>query len=177
LQDGRRLQVHYNNVAPDSKAEVDGSGVAFCTTTTPREHPTGIVTLGSIAISLPPNSTDVKVSNTCSRLSGTGEPITIVAGSAHMHKLGVEFRTDLTGSTNATITNVPHGTWNFDNQTPQPRNRIVFQPGDKLTTTCTYSNPTAATVTFGEKTTNEMCFDFMSVYPYTAAYKTCMDHL
>jgi hypothetical protein len=46
-------------------------------------------------------------------------------------------------------------------------------PGDVLTTTCTYDNPSTSTVTFGEGTRDEMCFDFITVYPYGAATKQC----
>jgi hypothetical protein len=40
-------------------------------------------------------------------------------------------------------------------------------PGDTLRTTCTYKNATAAPIRFGERTENEMCFNFVAVYPIT----------
>ena len=37
----------------------------------------------------------------------------------------------------------------------------VVHKGDTLTTTCTYATPTP----FGEKTTDEMCYNFVLAYP------------
>ena len=42
---------------------------------------------------------------------------------------------------------------------------LEVRKGDVLRTTCTYANPTSDLVTFGEKTEDEMCFDFLAVYP------------
>ena len=36
-----------------------------------------------------------------------------------------------------------------------------------------YANPSAASVSFGTRTTDEMCFDFITVYPYALATKRC----
>ena len=42
---------------------------------------------------------------------------------------------------------------------------VVFQPGDGIRTTCTYDNPTNTAVHFGEKTEDEMCFNFVMLWP------------
>jgi hypothetical protein len=42
---------------------------------------------------------------------------------------------------------------------------LVVQPGDQLTTTCTYKNTSTKTVSFGEGTGDEMCFNFVTAYP------------
>lgn len=41
----------------------------------------------------------------------------------------------------------------------------MLQTGDRVTTTCTYQNNTSKTVTFGENTGNEMCFNLVVYYP------------
>jgi hypothetical protein len=41
----------------------------------------------------------------------------------------------------------------------------MVMPGDTLTTTCVYNNTTDNTVTFGENTENEMCFNFVTAWP------------
>jgi len=46
-------------------------------------------------------------------------------------------------------------------------------PGDTLQTTCYYDNPNPTSVGFGPKTTDEMCFDFIAVFPYGTANKKC----
>jgi hypothetical protein len=45
---------------------------------------------------------------------------------------------------------------------------LQVNKGDKLITTCTYDNDTDKTVTFGENTGNEMCFNFALYYPQGA---------
>lgn len=169
------LQIHYNNQQFADGA--DASGVAFCTTDTPREHASGIVTLGTPLISIPPGSKGYSTTGVCRNLAADGKtPITIVSTSPHMHLLGSGFKTTHTrGVTDmGLLTNLPAGTWSFDDQRHYtlPKRREVL-PGDVLTTTCTYDNPTNATVTFGEGTHDEMCFDFVTVYPYGAATKSC----
>jgi hypothetical protein len=72
------------------------------------------------------------------------------------------------------ISDVPIGSWSFEDQrhyVQSPRRQVL--PGDVLTTTCYYNNPSANSVGFGVKTTDEMCFDFVAVYPYSAATKKC----
>jgi hypothetical protein len=86
-----------------------------------------------------------------------------------MHKLGTKFTTTLTsGKTTTPIVDVPK--WDFNDQITYPVDpaTTLVRPGDTLTTTCTYTNPTDKAVTFGEKTENEMCLNFIMVYPLKA---------
>ncbi len=170
-----QLQMHYNNQQYADGA--DSSGVAFCTTDTPRQHAAGIVTLGSPLISIPAGAKGYGVTGSCSVLAADGKStITVVGTSPHMHLLGSGFKTthkrglmDM-----GDLVNLPPGTFSFNDQKHyqvNPRRDVL--PGDVLTTTCTYDNPTASAVTFGERTRDEMCFDFITVYPYAAATKSC----
>ncbi len=45
---------------------------------------------------------------------------------------------------------------------------LTLSTGDTVTTTCTYTNPSLRSVTFGESTNNEMCFNFAMYYPKNA---------
>jgi hypothetical protein len=170
------LQMHYNNHQYADGA--DASGVAFCTTDTPREHPAGIVTLGTPLISIPPGAKGYSTTGSCSTLAADGKStITVVGTSPHMHLLGSGFKTTHKRGTldMGDLVNLPIGSWNFNDQrhyTLNPRREV--NPGDVLTTTCYYDNPTSSTVTFGERTSDEMCFDFITVYPYDAANKACL---
>jgi len=170
-----QLQVHYNNLRYSDAA--DASGVAFCSTTTPRQNAAGIVVLGNMLFSIPANANDYAVNNTCSNLSADGKtPITVVSTSPHMHLLGTGFRTQhMRGLMDmGDLSNIPLGTWSFDGQRAYEVNRRQIMPGDSLRTTCYYDNPNPKAVNFGPKTSDEMCFNFITVYPYTAATKTCM---
>jgi copper type II ascorbate-dependent monooxygenase-like protein len=170
-----QLQMHYNNQKYADGA--DASGVAFCTTDTPRPHASGIVTLGSPLISIPPGAKGYSTTGVCRSLAADGKtPITVLSTSPHMHLLGSGFKTThMRGTTDmGDLVNLPLGTFSFDDQRHYPLTpRREVMPGDVLTTTCIYDNPTSATVTFGEKTHDEMCFDFITVYPYDAATKSC----
>lgn len=37
---------------------------------------------------------------------------------------------------------------------------VVVEDGDTVVTTCTYTNDTSRTITFGDSTSDEMCFNF-----------------
>jgi hypothetical protein len=163
------LQIHYHNVAhyPDA---LDASGVAFCTTDTPRTYDAGVFTLGDVTIDIPPYAQDWQESGMCGSFltSYLEQPVTIIASFPHMHQLGTKFRTDIMrGSNNGPVQNlvdIQH--WDFENQQFYRHDPpVVFDPGDAVRTTCTYDNPTTDAVKFGEKTEDEMCFNFVMLYP------------
>jgi hypothetical protein len=57
----------------------------------------------------------------------------------------------------------------FDYQTNYRLNpTLVLQPGDAITSTCTYQNTGVGTVGFGQSTKQEMCYQFALSYPYQA---------
>jgi hypothetical protein len=157
------LQVHYWNAAHYKDAR-DRSGVAMCTTATPREHTAVMSTLGSAAINLPPRSTGVTATGMCT--PDTKEPLHVLAAGPHMHRLGKAFKTEILrgGLETDKVMLVEVPKWNFDLQEAY-RSEQIIQPGDKLRTTCTYDNPSDKRVTFGETTEDEMCFDFVAVWP------------
>ena len=170
-----QLQVHYNNQRYADGA--DASGFAFCSTTTPRQNAAGIVELGSMIFLIPGQAKDIPVTTSCTDLSIDGKtPITVYGSAPHMHKLGSGFRTEHKrgGVDIGDIVNIPLQGWSFDNQRRYdltPRRQVL--PGDTLQTSCFYTNPSALPVAFGTKTSDEMCFNFMTVYPYSAAVKHC----
>jgi hypothetical protein len=163
------LQMHYNNTAGWQDA-ADRSGVALCTTDTPRAQTAGIVWLGTFDIDIPAGATGHQEVGNCpsaatSLLPG---PLHVISSAPHMHELGRAFKTEiLRGGSNAaaeTLIDVPH--FSFDNQQAYVHEpEVLVQPGDALRTTCTFDNPTNAAVGFGEGTGDEMCFNFALVYP------------
>jgi hypothetical protein len=161
------LEVHYNNRAGYSDAR-DRSGIAMCTTTTPRPKEAGVITLGSIGIVIPPGADDFTVTSdipgNLTRL--LPEPLHVLWTSPHMHLAGKSFRTDvIRAGVSAPLVDVT--SWDFGNQRAFPRDptTTLIMPGDEVHTVCTYHNATNSTVRFGEKTENEMCFNFVVVYP------------
>jgi cytochrome c5 len=161
------LEVHYNNRAGYSDAR-DRSGVAVCTTTQPRPNEAGVITLGSIGIAIPPGADDYTVD---SLIPGSltrilPQALHVLWTAPHMHLAGKSFHTDVVhGGVARALVDVP--AWDFGNQRGFSRDpaTTLITPGDDVHTVCTYHNTTNATVRFGEKTENEMCFNFVAVYP------------
>jgi hypothetical protein len=166
------LQMHYHNAAHLTDA-VDRSGVALCTADEPRPKTAGIVTLGSVGINIPAGAEDHEVSGTCPSwtTSYLQEPLYAIASFPHMHQLGrklstVVMRGSETGPQEMLV-DVP--AFDFESQTFYPQEPAMpIMPGDALRTTCTYDNPGAQNVYFGEATEDEMCFNFVMVYPVEA---------
>ena len=160
------LQIHYWNVAGYTDVN-DRSGVAVCTTETPREHEVGISTLGSLAIRIPARTRQHVVSGTCT--PDITEPVTIVGSGPHMHQHGVRITTEVlrAGSESDVQMLVDVPRWDFNAQTSHeaPGGELVINPGDVIRTTCVYDNPGDEMIFFGERTEDEMCFNFVAAYP------------
>lgn len=81
----------------------------------------------------------------------------------HMHQFGTHFKTTLTtGGTARVIHDAPYS---FDEQAFLRFDPIALEPGDKITSECTWRNTTSQTVTYGESSTTEMCYSIMLRYP------------
>ncbi|MBL4687534.1 MAG: hypothetical protein JKY37_23260, partial [Nannocystaceae bacterium] len=162
------LQIHYNNSAHYNDV-VDSSGVAFCAADSPRTDTAGILSVGTVGIDIPANTTGHQEVGTCGWLGTIGWPaeLHVIGGSPHMHQYGRGLTTELLRGGNAgqeMITNVPNFT--FENQGMHLNEpEVIIHPGDRLRTTCTFDNPNPFRVGFGEATGDEMCFNFMLVYP------------
>jgi hypothetical protein len=93
-----------------------------------------------------------------------------------MHKLGTEMTTQLlTGGAGVPTDMGTITGWNFNTQAWLPilgdgtGGGAVTKKGDVIRTQCTWKNTTGATVNFGEKTADEMCYSFTTYYPRVAA--------
>lgn len=163
------LQVHYYDAAGASGL-IDRSGVAVCTTPTPRANGAGVVAFGTVDLAIPPRARNHEESYACpSFLLGTllGE-FTILSTGPHMHRLGRRFRSEVLRADGSVIPLSIVDPWDFENQEGYPMSPPVrVRLGDQVRVTCTYDNPGSTTVRFGENTEDEMCFDFMLVYPIT----------
>jgi hypothetical protein len=61
--------------------------------------------------------------------------------------------------------------YSFDAQVPY-RSDVVVMPGDVIRTECRYNNPSNRMVYFGERTEDEMCFNFVLAWPAGALVNT-----
>ncbi|MEO1273788.1 MAG: hypothetical protein AAFX99_37405, partial [Myxococcota bacterium] len=82
----------------------------------------------------------------------------------HMHEIGDAFEQLIRRSDGSEEELINLTGWAFELQlyydTP-----TMLEPGDQLITRCTYDNPYDFTVTAGDGTGDEMCFNFMYVTP------------
>lgn len=149
--DGFILEFHYNS--KDANA-LDSSGVEVCVQKQKPVELAGVSWLGSDAIF------GTSVSGTCAPKGN--QPINILAVSPHMHIAGTHMKGIINRKDGSKET-LHDGPFDFDNQTWYPR-RAVLQPGDTITTTCTYNKFS----TFGTATSAEMCYLFTVAYPKNA---------
>jgi mono/diheme cytochrome c family protein len=155
-----KMTVHYNNKSAGAKTEKDNSGVEVCVTRTKRKNTA--FTYPFTASATAPAGRMVSNVNTCTVQTSLPE-IHLVTSSPHMHKLGVaaKFEVIHADGTTEVITDKP---FNFEEQTDEVID-VVVKNGDKISTTCTYKNDGNATVSFGQNTDQEMCFNFSLYYP------------
>ena len=84
---------------------------------------------------------------------------------------GTRFTTDIfRGSpTGPRETVVEVDRFDFENQRMYVNDPpIEVRPGDTIRTTCTYANPSDQRVYLGERTEDEMCFNFVMIYPISS---------
>lgn len=157
------LQVHYWNVAGYDDVR-DRSGVALCASNEPVDNLLTVSTLGTLNIAIPPRSNGYSTSGLCK--PAITEPVQILSSGPHMHNLGRTFVTEILrgGDENQVEVLAAVDPWDFNSQGQVPSEATIF-PGDVLRTTCTFDNPLDRVVTFGERTEDEMCFNFVAAYP------------
>ena len=155
------VQIHYNNgrSLPDI---ADSSGVRMYVG--PMEGPEyGMMAIGPTDFSLAPH-VRTPVESGCTIASDA----TVIAGMPHMHLLGTDFSETITRASGGTETLVRLSGWSFGTQLFYSL-PTTLHTGDVVHTTCTYMNTRDETVTSGENTTDEMCFDFMYMTPPPSA--------
>lgn len=105
-------------------------------------------------IEIPPHGTQ-RITMSCPFPAG-GDLIT---ATPHMHQKGVGFKAFLHDGTGPTDVLVEAGDW-FAPETTRFDPLVPLSPGDDVTFTCEWENPTDRTVRFGETSDHEMCFLF-----------------
>jgi len=154
------LQIHYYDTT--GMGERDQTGVAVCTTPTPRANTAGVLTVGDVGLYIPPRGTG-EGSHTCRGFRGE---VNVLSSSAHMHQAATSFRSEVVrrdGSTTM-LSDIP--VWDFGDQQVTFQDPVVrVAPGDGIRVHCRYRNMESSPILFGEDSEDEMCFDFLMVYP------------
>jgi hypothetical protein len=113
----------------------------------------------TVTLSIPPNQ--VSTQNGSCTMNGD---VTLFAVGPHMHQLGTHMKVVAESSVDGTVT-VHDGPYDFYEQKLYSIDSISMNQGDKIQVSCTYDNDTGSTVTFGDSSTEEMCFATMYRYP------------
>jgi len=145
-----QLEMHYNNRT--GAPSLDASGVEICVTPTAPKNLAGLSWVGTDAIG------GASATGTCT--PQTTKPIKVISASPHMHKKGRHMKVTLTRAGGAGVETIHDKAFDFDYQQGYLMD-FTINPGDKLTTTCTYSGPSS----FGKGTNDEMCYFFSIHYP------------
>lgn len=154
------MQVHYNlaNGAPVA----DRTEARLMYAATPVAKEAVLFPISTQQFTIPPNSlgTTAKASFTMP----VGQA-TLYGVLPHMHNLGRSIRArNLT--TGQCLIDIPawHFHWQQSYEYAQP---VTFNAGETVEVECVWDNPTAATVTYGEGSAEEMCMAFFYVtHPY-----------
>jgi len=161
------LQVHYLNAS--GAPATDDSGVDVCLSDRPLEHAAGVWILGSSAFRIPPRTEGFEVTSSCAHRSEL--PVHVVAASPHMHSLGRALRTEVArgGADAPTEMLLEVEDFDYDFQTTyRVEPAVRLERDDRLTTTCTFDNPSPEEVGYGLSVEDEMCFDYLIAYPVGA---------
>jgi hypothetical protein len=163
INDGDQLviQIHYNN--PTSLVGHDSSGAYLCVTDQLQPNEAGVLAIGPTQLSLPPNCPATSAQGTCTNVLGTTYNVFTVW--PHMHRMGRAMTTTLqhSGAADVVVTNRPN--YDFNSQYLEAMT-FQFRSGDTLVNRCTWNTSGATgTVHWGEATSDEMCFNFLYLYP------------
>jgi Copper type II ascorbate-dependent monooxygenase, C-terminal domain len=116
---------------------------------------------GSYAISIPSDNQPHVVNGGCA----VAHDFHVFTLWPHMHQIATHQTFSVTPMGSVTANMLLDTDYSFSDQKNYPMTDTIVHAGDRITTGCTYVNNTGSTVTFGESSTNEMCFTGIYRYP------------
>lgn len=162
---GKMLAVEFHYYNSGNASAQDRSGLEVCTTSTFRKNTASISWLGTETINVPARSKGT-AAGTCSpsrKGMNATDPIHVLYSWPHMHKRGTHLKSIVNRAGGGTEV-MYDGAFNFEFQviydTP-----VLLNPGDTVTTTCTFDNTSDREINFGASTEMEMCFNFTYAWP------------
>ena len=161
-----RIEMHYIN-SSDAPITAQATSELYAASEATIHDEANILFIGSPDVSLPPGPTTLNEFFSPSRASLDLSTAKFFAITGHTHKLGIDMQVNVAPSPGGAKTSVYAPTpfvWSEpETKTHNPEFTVPSAGGFDFT--CTYNNPTAATVTFGESANNEMCFFWAYYYP------------
>jgi hypothetical protein len=159
LASGRALvmQIHYNTLSDGPLPDQSTVELMFADTAPARLADIKLIKDGSFAI--PPLSEGY--TTTADRVSKT--PETVWALIPHMHQFGRQISVEVHRASGGTECLVDIPDWDFNWQQFYFFDSdvgIALEANDRLHLSCSWDNPTATLIRWGEKTEDEMCLTY-----------------
>jgi len=123
--------------------------------------PAGIFAFGSMSIDLKAGAANQQVTSSCA----LPLDLNVFAAQPHMHKLGTKLTFELGDDNSASSVVYKRDPWQFGGQ-PIDNWVTNLKKGQMGKVTCTYDNTTDHDVSYGESTTNEMCYLVLFYTPF-----------
>lgn len=157
-----RLNVHTFNA---TDRDLSGTSGVAVTTVKAVESEAEFKSLGPTQFTIPDDPAPFEVTGSCQ----VKDNLTVLNWWPHMHQLGTHMKIEVSGEV------VHDGPFSFTEQVNYPTLREL-RPGDEIRVTCTYENDTGREVTFGDSSSDEMCFAGYYRYPLSGdAASYCLD--
>jgi hypothetical protein len=144
------LQLHLLN--PSAHDEVVDVSLSMHRASATNPTPVGLYAFGTQVLALPP-AASTSVTNECT----TSDDVNAFAMFAHQHQLGTKMTLETMDANGQYHTVYTRDPFDFNNQTIE-QTPLFIPKGTTTRITCSYNNKTNATVTYGESSTNEMCY-------------------
>ncbi|XP_063420670.1 DBH-like monooxygenase protein 1 [Mytilus trossulus] len=163
------LQIHWNNRNRIPNM-TDSSGLELFYTPNLRQYEAGMFAVGQEYLNIPPRVPNISFRSSCSSACTEvmfPKGVFITRAVNHMHYKGIQQNIEIYRG-NKKIRDITHEEeYTYDKpvfyQFDPP---IKIRPGDEIRTTCTYSSLSSnETIFFGEGTSDEMCYGFITYYP------------
>lgn len=163
------LQIHWNNPSERSNM-TDSSGIELFYTRSLRKYSAGMFVVGQEYLEIPPGIPEISFHSSCSNECTEvmfPDSIYITRAVNHMHHRGTR-QTITLYRDNQKLRDITYDE-NYSYSQPffyEFDPPIQIKPGDEIRTTCTFSSLTSnKTTRYGEGTSDEMCYGFISYYP------------
>ena len=157
------LNLHLFNVSEAPISGTSGTEVKVLLATQVQQE-AEVVFGGTLFISLAANPAPRTISGGCD----FDQDATIMAIWPHMHQIGTHLRVVHETTSNGDVT-LHDGAFDFNEQLNYAIAPTLVQAGEHIEVYCTYENTTGQIVTFGDSSSNEMCFAGLYRYPATGA--------
>jgi hypothetical protein len=150
------VEIHYNST--DANA-LDASGVEICTAKTKPANIAALSWLGHDNTLLAGDLGGARAAWTGTCTPTSKEPIHILSVWPHMHLEGRQMKGTINRA-NGTKEVLHDAPFDFNYQRLYKK-YVTLMPGDSIVTDCSFAKP----MSFGEATTDEMCYLFTMAYP------------